>query len=398
MEPVAFVLIAAVLGLSVVGAGLSSQKKRHEAWGRLAGQLGLTLTTGRFLTLTGRDMDRVTGELEGLQVSVYLFHDSAGENSNVRTGFKVSGGGLPRSLTLKREGAGAAIGKLFKGEDIQIGDPSFDRTALVRGDTFTARAALNERARKQLAGFLSEGGRLEDGELQFDVSGSLNDAQVAAQRLRQMVALAGVITAEGTGERALARNAVMDPLPAVRASCLEALLRTGRMDELRTATARRCLTDPSAEVATIAALALGAEGLPRLQRLVDEPGVPHMLRLEALKALGVQSEERVLALLEAPDLAVKVAAVRALYEVGTLGAVEHLLPLTQGLLTDGDLKREARNAVDAIQARHGGERGAFTLADATPEGEGALSLTGDAGALSLSAKARARGEGQADDR
>jgi hypothetical protein len=379
MDPAALVLVVAA-GAAAIGFGIYARNKRREAWAIAASELGLHMETGSFMT-----HDNMSGQIDGFQVIVYIFTRSTGKSSQTYTGFKVSGRGLPNLLTLKREGAGAAIGKLFKGEDIQIGDPFFDRTALVRGDHFTAHAVLDEAARKRAAGFLSEHGKLEDGTLYYETLGGMKDVPALVQRVRGMVELAGALaTPDAEKVPRLARKAVGDPLPGVRARSLE--------------TARRCVADPSAEVAVIAALALGEEGVPTLEERIDAPGLPGLLRLEALKALGSQSEGRLLALLGDSDLEVQVAAVRALYEVGTLGAVEHLLPLTQGLLTDGDLKREARNAVDAIQARHGGERGAFTLADATPEGEGALSLTGDAGALSLSAKARARGEGQADDR
>jgi hypothetical protein len=383
MDPAALVLVVAA-GAAAIGFGIYARNKRREAWAIAASELGLHMETGSFMT-----HDNMSGQIDGFQVIVYIFTRSTGKSSQTYTGFKVSGRGLPNLLTLKREGAGAAIGKLFKGEDIQIGDPFFDRTALVRGDHFTAHAVLDEAARKRAAGFLSEHGKLEDGTLYYETLGGMKDVPALVQRVRGMVELAGALaTPDAEKVPRLARKAVGDPLPGVRARSLETLLGGGRLDPLRLETARRCVADPSAEVAVIAALALGEEGVPTLEERIDAPGLPGLLRLEALKALGSQSEGRLLALLGDSDLEVQVAAVRALYEVGTLGAVEHLLPLTQGLLTDGDLKREARNAVDAIQARHGGERGAFTLADASADDVGAVSVAQTPGALSIAKEPR----------
>jgi HEAT repeat protein len=84
--------------------------------------------------------------------------------------------------------------------------------------------------------------------------------------------------------------------------------------------------------------------------------------------------------------AVRIAAARALGEVGTVAAVEPLLPHTKGLLTDADLKRAAREAIDKIQGRLGDvEAGRLSLSE-VQQRDGALSLSDDeAGKLSMAA-------------
>ncbi|PIE16487.1 MAG: hypothetical protein CSA66_07325 [Proteobacteria bacterium] len=72
---------------------------------------------------------------------------------------------------------------------------------------------------------------------------------------------------------------------------------------------------------------------------------------------------------------VRVEVVRALGQAGSLRAVEHLRPLTSGLLANRGVKAAAREAIAAIQARAGGgEAGQLSLTDHTARGE--LSLAG----------------------
>lgn len=85
----------------------------------------------------------------------------------------------------------------------------------------------------------------------------------------------------------------------------------------------------------------------------------------ALGKLGdARAEGDLVRLLARPDTAVQCAAAVALGLVGTVAAVEPLLPLTEGLLRDGPLKEAARDAVRRIQARLGAvEAGRLSLAE-----------------------------------
>ena len=73
-----------------------------------------------------------------------------------------------------------------------------------------------------------------------------------------------------------------------------------------------------------------------------------------VKALGEREDPRcepvLLKLLAHSDGAVRRTAAVSLGLVGTIRAVEPLLPLTQGLLTDGELKRAAFDSIRRIQA------------------------------------------------
>ncbi len=296
----------------------------------------------------------LSGELRGFDVRIRatVLHRS-GRRSRPAVEFIVSGGGLPEALSLQREGAAQALGKLLTGGDIQVGDPDFDRVALVNGDEATALAVLDGPARERLAGFLGEGGSMAEGALRYTSPGDPERAADMVLLARRLVTLAQQLSGEAHRPTLLSLRVRSDDVGGVRARCLELLLAGEGERALKLDTAAACLDDPYPLVAALAAAHLG-------------------------------DEARLLALLEVEQAPVRIAAARGLERCGTLGAVERLLPVTEGVLTPAVVKRAAREAIDAIQARHGtGERGAFSLSDA-PDPSGAVSLTaGQAGAVSL---------------
>lgn len=107
----------------------------------------------------------------------------------------------------------------------------------------------------------------------------------------------------------------------------------------------------------------------------------------ALGLLGDASHEPALtALLTHRSDAVKLAATRSLGRLGTVAAVEPLLPLTTGLRTAGFLKEAARDAIRRIQARVGRvDAGRLTLVD-EHEAAGGLSVASEGGELSIAAE------------
>lgn len=153
---------------------------------------------------------------------------------------------------------------------------------------------------------------------------------------------------------------------------------------------RKALTAASVSVrlaAIDAATRLGhREALPRLLEMARASADEDVAAaaIDAVMALGDARAEAVLVpLLGSGPTPVKTAVARTLGAVGTVRSVEPLLAHTEGLFTDGELKRAARDAVARIQARLGpAQRGSLALAPSGTD-EGALSLAGDGGTLSL---------------
>lgn len=137
--------------------------------------------------------------------------------------------------------------------------------------------------------------------------------------------------------------------------------------------------------------------------LVNQMGPPYTERetVACARALSriehPDREDLLIGLLESPFDSGCAGAAECLAEVGSRKAVETLLPLTKGLATSGEVKRAARQAVAAIQARlAGAEAGRLTVAD-VHRGAG-LSFSAEPGALSegQDARSEAREEAWAD--
>ncbi len=108
-----------------------------------------------------------------------------------------------------------------------------------------------------------------------------------------------------------------------------------------------------------------------------------VLIAETLGLLGGTAVEQVLvALLRRRDNTVRIACAQALSKVGSVLAVEPLLPLTEGLFTSGDVKEAAKDAVEKIRARIGpADHGRLSLVEGDDD-RGALTLAHN-GELSL---------------
>jgi hypothetical protein len=110
------------------------------------------------------------------------------------------------------------------------------------------------------------------------------------------------------------------------------------------------------------------------------------LAVSVARVLGASSspkaESTLIGLLDGPSASVQIAAATSLGRMGGLLAVEPLLPLTKGFLSDAALKNAAQMAVDNIQSRlKGTGGGSLTLAESGSD-VGQLSLDDRAGALS----------------
>jgi hypothetical protein len=219
--------------------------------------------------------------------------------------------------------------------------------------------------------------------------------------------------------RALAENATHDPVPGVRKRNLRHLVeRYPSSDETRRA-AEGAEGDADPEMRLLAAVSLGGERASGvLLALARDSGVRSDLRVEAVERLRAarhpavfevardvapdadaalaQAAARALAelgdaraepiliqLLGHESLEARSAAAEALGKLGTVRAVEPLLPLTKGLTTSAALKDAARAAVRAIQGRLGVvEAGRVSLTEEEAHA-GALSIASEGGEVSL---------------
>jgi hypothetical protein len=106
----------------------------------------------------------------------------------------------------------------------------------------------------------------------------------------------------------------------------------------------------------------------------------------------VRAESPLISLLGHESTEVRTAAVKALGVVGTVRAVEPLLPLTKALLVP-DLRAAALDSIRRIQGRLGDVDGGRVSVAKVEEVAGAVSISTEGGELSL-AKAQEPGTGR----
>jgi hypothetical protein len=425
---------AAFIIVTFVGAGVAiyyaharqkRQKQSEAALQVVADRHGLDFTPS-----TWRSSALIAGTLHGVSVVVDHYTRRAGKSSETFTRARASGP-LPADLSLAVEGLGSALGKLFKGEDVQVGDTFFDGRALVRGDTFDTLARLDAAGRDAVLDALAADVQVADGEAVTLKRGHVDHAEELEAMLQNVLAVVRALDHGGDPGARLARAVAADPSVGYRLRALEALVT--RRDPAVADAARAALDSEHPPLRLQAAMALGAEGAPVVEAVADDPALSPAVRLDAIGWLGrnhpapdpvlkriaadpsaavvaaaiealtrrskptpldtlvrhstaddpslrahvaralaahkqeAAAEAVALTLLQDDVVEVAIAAARALVRVGSVRAVQPLQARGEGLLTSGDLKQATRAAIEAIQSRLGDVQ------------RGGLSIAADAG-------------------
>jgi hypothetical protein len=306
--------------------------------------------------------------------------------------------------------------------DVEVGHLGFDRQFNVQGATALVRARLDGLTRDALLELARRA--LREGQLTVG-DGQLRAVVPPSQRVSltdptdetvPLIAQVAHRLADPIDEVAeLAKNARQDPVSGVRVLCLRTLLREYPKHASIGPLLREATQDADAEVRLEAGTALGLEGVAALNALVADRSVEDDLAARAAASLGPrmdasvaretlrlemaasrarqrpataractaalathgdpQDEPLLLALAtDQRDEALRLAAVRALGQVGSANAVPSLADLASA--GSADLRRAGREAIATIQARlRGATPGQLSL---DPGGAGQIALADDA--------------------
>lgn len=359
------------------------REKKRRAWARVAERCGMSLSVGGFF-----GKDTIAGEVQGQDILVDTFTTSSGKNQQTWTRVQARGA-MPSSIKIGREGVLSSLGKMFKGDDIQIGDAAFDDAMLIRGPERTLRALLDLPARRLLMSSLQDPRlAVTDGTVRWQRSRTVVDIEELSAAIDDVARVAGALSHRGLDSSARLLSIVeSDPNDGVRQNALLCLLRTGdAASKARGLEIARQDESPRLRlVATMEALR-GADSpaWTELQPFVRASDPDHRVFVAAMAARHglAEAHTAMVFLLSADEAEVQIAAADALKGIGRREAVEPLLPLTKGLLADDRVKSAARSAVEAIQARLGAQgRGGLAVVDDAPEA-GQLSVVATAGELS----------------
>jgi hypothetical protein len=314
-------------------------------------------------------------------------------------------GGTPAGVEIK-----APLLPDFSPEGV-TGVPALDLKLALRGDRGAALSILGASTRLAVLSAIIDGDAAYRGGRFERVGGTKGVSQGELRRQAALgeAAMVALRRQLPTVDARLAEHVRSDPEPGFRRACLEALVARAP-DAIETAEVlQAALRDRDPDVRAVAALrSRGALSDHALGGVVADHGAPDALVAQALAALadrrrppkvtrlarlvdrgpevlaevarcagqheGPRARALLMHLLDQTDDVVDVAAAAALGACGDLDAIPALAAHTRGAFRDRAVKRAATDAIQAIQARAGGEAGRLALVAAE---EGALSLAED---------------------
>lgn len=403
-----------LLGRLVVDSSMSGGDDTTENTGwdeylwREAEEAGLLQAT---VVPSDTGLARLSGNLQGFAAQM-----TAGRGMDGRSALiEIHGGDrIPADLQLGPEPAGP---RLLSRADVLTGDATFDARVWVTGDPAAILAVTDSATRRHVRRFTERGGTLRDGT--FSLTVRLPDIATPKDVVDQMRALTDLAQRLEVGADAaarLARNALHDPVAQVRVRCLELLAAQFASHDVTRPTLRSALSDRDPLVRATAACHLGPEGRPVLLAIVAKAQTAASTLAMAVQALGTELPPDLLArllrlagtrrhaelaqaVLEAlppsvgPAVAAEVLgfaqacpvdvqplALATVGRIGSVAQVRDLRAITDDRQRPADVRRAARDAIAAIQARTGAAAGGLALAE---DGAGTISLATSDGRVSL---------------
>ena len=193
-----------VLGIAgtVIAFLASRRKSAKAAWVEAAGQLGIQLkpTTG-WAAMSGKLSMR--GSVDGFTVWINTFQS----NDKTHTRYRVRMPSLVLGLKLSRQSPLASISRFFGAQDIETGEPLFDKQIMIKGDYPEPTKAFLTPARRVVISELItaySGATISDTHIEV-VRGFTNDADELVSIMQRLVSVARVLSKEA---RAVERPAV----------------------------------------------------------------------------------------------------------------------------------------------------------------------------------------------
>ena len=352
MECVAILPFLVIL-VPIVLYAMAQNQKHKEALQELA-----STTDG--LRCTG---DEVVGETLGVRVHVDTYTTGSGKNKSTWTRFRLSDPTSLHATSIASEGLFSGMGKLFSGEDVQLGDREADDKLLLRGPESEIVARMDADARQIVRRAVVRGWEHESGTWRFRRRGKMTSAAEMKAILAHGFEAVRCLRLKG-GNRLdqLVHRAMTDPVPGAAARALEVRLKSGTPlsseDEER-------LVSKGGITAVVVAERMGVRGIPILRdALQTSSGETRLRAALSMAKLGegdLTSRSVLVAALKVE--AYQPLVIEALEKVGTVDEVPMLRPIADTWM-DGN-RHAAKKAIRAIQSRISGAGvGQLSIAEA----------------------------------
>ncbi len=300
LEPATIALVVGVAGIAIVAIRAIRRRAEGEpaaSGGASWGAVHRLIEKGAVVRGGGDDWIElvVGGVLVRLELAVRKVPESVTTETWV-VASPLPPRAIPPTLRLTPERLDSRLARAFGAQDLETGDPAFDRAFRVQGEEPYSRAALAAKARRSLLrGVPGWSLDVTDGAARIGRSDLLELSARIVPDVEALVAIAAALamTAREIPGR-LAESASEDPEPVVRARCGELLLSAYSRDPSTLGFARRASATPGHLHRLAAAGALGSEGIAVLAALAANPEEGNATRRGAADALARVAPEETL--------------------------------------------------------------------------------------------------------
>jgi len=189
-------IVLVMIGIGVAFAAAQSNKRKvADAWREAASQLKIRHSAGDFLS-----KPELYGKVRDCRIKITIRSKHHGKHSTRYTYYEVSyPQALPFGLSLKEQTAFSGITKFLGGQDIELGDPTFDNFVVVKShDSIQARGFLNPARRLYVRRILSmhSGAEITDSQVKWDSKGVEKDPSNLVSNVKRMVDFAVNMTSD----------------------------------------------------------------------------------------------------------------------------------------------------------------------------------------------------------
>jgi hypothetical protein len=189
-----FLIIVAMIGIGIaVAAAQANKRKLTEAWSEAAAELRIQHNPGDLFS-----KPELYGKVRQCSVKVTIRTKSRGNRSAKYTHYEITySQPLAFGLHLKEQTAFSGIKKLLGGQDIEIGDTTFDDFVVVKShDPIQAREFLNPARRLYVRRILSmhSGAEITDSFVKWDSKGAADNPGTIVSTVKHLVDFAVTLT------------------------------------------------------------------------------------------------------------------------------------------------------------------------------------------------------------
>ncbi len=194
------VIMFVVIGLVLVIAQ-AQVKATRKMWTAVGDDLGLRLETRGW-----GGNDRLSGEIDGIDVLVWVYTRGGGKSQSTYTGYRASHPPSGPPVTFRRQGALSFFRRITGGRDVAVGDPTFDDEIIVDTDNEEQIASfLTPTRRAAILSTMSawRGAVITNSSIEVSLNGRTRREQTLRSTIRRMVDTALVLADPAELDRSL---------------------------------------------------------------------------------------------------------------------------------------------------------------------------------------------------